>query len=263
MIKRTLQDKIRVLLAQFPAVAILGPRQAGKTTLAKQMAAAGKKDCIYLDMEKPADRNRLQDAHTYLQHQQDKCVIIDEVQLMPNLFSEIRPVIDDYRRAGRFILLGSASPALVKGVSESLAGRISYTELTPVGLMELPKNISTQKHWLRGGFPDALLGKTNEDAFRWMNNFIRSYVERDIDLLFNVNLSVNIMQRLWIMLAHANGSIWNTETFSRSLGITAPTVLRYVNYLEGGYMVRRLLPWFANVKKRLVKSPKVYITILR
>lgn len=250
---------MKVLLAQFPAVAILGPRQVGKTTLAKQIAAAGKKDCIYLDMEKAADRNRLQDAHTYLQNVQDKCVIIDEIQLMPNLFSELRPVIDEHRKPGRFILLGSASPALVKGVSESLAGRISYTELTPVGILEAPKNIARQKHWLRGGFPEALLAKTNEDAARWMNNFIRSYVERDIDLLFGVNLSSNTMQRLWTMLAHTNGSVWNAETFSRSLGITAPTVLRYLDYLEGGYMIRRLPPWFANVKKRLVKSPKVYV----
>ncbi|HXL56403.1 MAG TPA: ATP-binding protein [Chitinophagaceae bacterium] len=259
MIKRFLQDEISTLLKQFPAVAILGPRQVGKTTLAKQIVTANKKDCVYLDMEKVADRNRLHDAHAYLESQQNRCVIIDEVQLMPQLLSELRPVIDEYRKPGRFILLGSASPTLVKGVSESLAGRISYTELTTVGLLEMPKNIARQKHWLRGGFPDALLAKTNEDAFGWMDSFTRSYIERDIDLLFRVNLSSNTMQRLWTMLAHANGSVWNAETFSRSLGITAPTVLRYVDYLEGGYMIRRLQPWFSNVKKRLVKSPKVYI----
>lgn len=259
MIKRFLQDEISSLLKQFPAVAILGPRQVGKTTLAKQIVAANKKDCVYLDMEKAADRNKLYDAHTYLENQQRRCVIIDEVQLMPQLFSDLRPVIDEYRKPGRFILLGSASPTLVKGVSESLAGRISYTELAPVGLLEMPKNIARQKHWLRGGFPQALLAKTNVNAVAWMNNFIKSYIERDIDLLFGVNLSPTTMHRLWTMLAHANSSVWNAETFSRSLGVTAPTVLRYVDYLEGGYMLRRLPPWFANVKKRLVKSPKVYI----
>jgi predicted AAA+ superfamily ATPase len=137
------------------------PRQVGKTTLAKQIASAGKKQLLYLDMEKPADRNRLKDAHTYLNSYKASCIIIDEAQLLPNLFSELRPLIDEYRKPGRFILLGSASPNLVKGVSESLAGRASYTELTPIGLLELPQNITQQKHWLRGGYPGALLAKNN------------------------------------------------------------------------------------------------------
>jgi predicted AAA+ superfamily ATPase len=259
MIKRKLQAKITELLRQFPAVAILGPRQAGKTTLAKLIAASRKKTSLYLDMEKPSDRNRMNDAHSYLENYKDNCVIIDEVQLLPHLFSELRPLIDEHRKPGRFILLGSASPALVKGVSESLTGRISYTELTPVGLMELPANITQQKHWLRGGFPDALLAKSDLKVKRWMENFTRGYVERDLELLFGVNLSSVTVQKLWTMLAHSNGSVWNAEVFSRSLGITAPTVLRYMDYLEGGYLMRRLQPWYVNAKKRLVKSPKVYI----
>ena len=259
MIKRQAQAQISKLLKQFPAVAILGPRQVGKTTLAKQLATGLKDKAIYLDMEKPADRNRLTDAHNYLHSQKDKCVIIDEVQLMPALFSVLRPVIDEYRKPGRFILLGSASPSLVKGISETLTGRIAYTELPLITTMELPANISYNRHWLRGGFPEPLLAKTDTAAQQWMQAFIRSYVERDIENLFGVNISSVTMQRLWTMLAHVSGNIWNAETFARSLGVTAPTVLRYLDYLEGGFMVKRLLPWFTNTKKRLVKSPKVYV----
>lgn len=259
MIKRQLQAQISRLMKQFPATAILGPRQVGKTTLARQIVTARKGKAIYLDMEKAADRNKLLDAHSYLQSHQDKLVIIDEVQLMPELFSVLRPVIDERRKPGRFILLGSASPALVKGVSESLAGRIAYTELPPVSFQELPVSIYRIQHWYRGGFPEALLAKTDAAAQQWMNSFIRSYTERDLEILFAVNFSTTTMQRLWTMLAHTSGNVWNAEIFARSLGVSAPTVLRYVDYLEGGFMIRRLQPWFANTKKRLVKSPKIYI----
>ncbi|MEP6596474.1 MAG: ATP-binding protein [Ginsengibacter sp.] len=257
--KRLLRNKLTGLLKQFPAVAILGTRQVGKTTLAKQLAAVKKEKTLYLDLEKPSDRNRLLDAHSYLDSQRDKCVILDEVQLMPELFSILRPVIDEYRKTGRFILLGSASPALVKGVSESLTDRIAYTELAPVSLPELPRNISLQQHWFRGGCPEALLAKTDTSARQWMSSFIRSYVERDLEILFWCYLSNATMQRLWTMLAHTSGNIWNAETYARSRGVTAPTILRYVDYLEGGFMIRLLLPWFVNTKKRLVKSPKVYV----
>jgi uncharacterized protein len=259
MIKRQLLAHITGLLKQFPAVAILGPRQVGKTTLAQQLMATRKEKTIYLDMEKPADRNRLMDAYSYLQSQKGKTVIIDEVQLFPELFSVLRPLIDEYRKPGRFILLGSASPSLVKGVSETLAGRIAYTELPPVTLTELPDKISYNSHWFRGGFPESLLAKTDAKAQQWMQAFIRSYVERDLENLFGVNISSVNMNRLWTMLAHTSGNIWNAETFARSLGVTAPTVLRYLDYLEGGFMVKRLQPWFQNTKKRLVKSPKIYV----
>ena len=259
MIKRILQQYIEAALRRSPAVAILGPRQVGKTTLAKSIAKNNKKNVVYLDLEKPSDSNKLHDAFTYLSSMQDACVILDEVQLMPELFSILRPLIDQKRKAGRFILLGSASPALVKGVSESLAGRISYTELTPVGLLELPKTIARQKHWFRGGFPNALLAKTDKESKEWLSDFIRSYAERDLAHLFGVSLSSVLLRNFWSMLAHANGNIWNAETFARSLGVTAPTVLRYLDFLEGGYMVRRLQPWFVNATKRLVKAPKIYI----
>ena len=254
-----LQVNIEKALRKVPAVAILGPRQVGKTTMAKMIAAKGKNAMLYLDLEKSTDRNRLADAHSYLEQYQDRCVILDEAQLMPHLFSALRPLIDEYRKPGRFILLGSASPALVKGVSESLAGRIRYMELNLVNFLELPKNITSQKHWLRGGFPNALTAKTDKDSQEWISDLISSYVERDLNVLFGVILSPSIIRNFWRMLAHSNGNVWNAEIFARSLGITAPTVLRYLDFLEGGFMVRRLFPWYVNAKKRLVKSPKVYI----
>jgi uncharacterized protein len=259
MIQRNLDSIIRKLLKQYPAVAILGPRQVGKTTLAKQIASDKKNNTIYLDMEKSSDKNLLHDAHAYLELHQNKCVIIDEVQLMPELFSALRPLIDEHRKPGRFILLGSASPALVKGVSETLAGRISYKELSPIGISELPTTVTMRKHWLRGGFPDALLVRNDAVSFQWIDDFIRSFVERDMEMLFGISISNNTLQKLWTMLAHTSGNVWNAETYARSLGVTAPTVLRYLDYLEGSFMIRRLQPWFINTKKRLVKSPKVYV----
>jgi predicted AAA+ superfamily ATPase len=168
-------------------------------------------------------------------------------------------LIDEHRKAGRFILLGSASPALVKGVSETLAGRISYKELSPIGITELPEKITMRKHWLRGGFPDSLLAKSDAMSQQWLNDFIRSYVERDMELLFGISISNSTLQKLWTMVAHTSGNVWNAETYARSIGVTAPTILRYIDYMEGSFMIRRLQPWFQNTKKRLVKSPKVYV----
>lgn len=258
MIKRHLQLQIKKSLRQAPAVAILGPRQVGKTTLARTVSMSAKASTTYLDIENPRDQRKLQDAYTYLESLKNNLVLIDEVQLMPELFSILRPLIDSQRKPGRFILLGSASPHLVKGVAESLAGRITYLELTPIGLTELPSSIKMPRHWFYGGFPNALLARSRAGRKKWLDDFIRSYVERDLGHLFGVMLTPVRLRNFWTMLAHTNGNIWNAETFARSLGITAPTVLRYADYLEGGYMIRRLSPWFANVKKRLVKSPKIY-----
>lgn len=259
MIQRHLQQQITRLLKQFPAVAILGARQVGKTTLAKEIAAAQKRPALYLDLENPLDIRRLADPFTFLNDNRDKCIIIDEVQTIPSLFSVLRAVIDEDRRNGSFILLGSASPQLVKGVSESLAGRIAYRELSPVSYTELPEKTSRDKHWLRGGFPTALLARSEKIAAEWMNSFIRSYVERDLSTLFGVDLTSNIISRLLSMLAHINGSVWNAEMIGRSLGITAPTVNRYVDFLEGAFLVHRLPSFHINTKKRLVKAPKIYI----
>lgn len=259
MIERLLQKEIIALMKQFPAVAILGARQVGKTTLAKQIAAIQKKQTLYLDLENPLDVRKLQDAYTFLTDNYDKCIIIDEVQILPSLFSVLRSVIDESRRNGRFILLGSASPQLVKGVSESLAGRIAYKELSPINLIELPGSVQQNKHWLRGGFPSSLLAKTEQASAEWRSSFIRSYAERDLSTLFGVELTSSIVRRLLSMLAHINGNIWNAEMIGRSLGISAPTVNRYVEFLEGAFLLHRLMPFHINTRKRLVKAPKVYI----
>lgn len=210
-------------------------------------------------LENPLDVKRLEDAYTFLTDNKDKCVIIDEVQTIPSLFSVLRSVIDADRGNNRFILLGSASPQLVKGVPESLAGRIAYKELYPVNLTELPSAISRNKHWLRGGFPPSLLAKNEQAAIEWTSSFIRNYAERDLSTLFGVDFTSNIISRLLSMLAHVNGNIWNAEMIGLSLGITAPTVNRYVEFLEGAFLVQRLPVFYINTRKRLVKAPKIYI----
>ena len=259
MIERSLYKEILSLIRQFPVAAIVGARQVGKTTLAHQIAAVQKRPSLYLDLENPLDLRRLADPYTFLTDNKDKCIIIDEVQTIPSLFSVLRSVIDEDRRSGKFILLGSASPQLVKGVSESLAGRIAYRELSTINFTELPKKITRDRHWLRGGFPTPLLARTENLAAEWMNNFIRSYVERDLSHLFGVDLTSNIISRLLNMLSHVNGTTWNAEMISRSLGITAPTVNRYIDFLEGAFLVHRLPAFFFNTRKRLVKAPKIYI----
>lgn len=259
MIQRQLQKEITTLMKQYPAVAILGARQVGKTTLAKQIAASQKKPSLYLDLENPLDVRRLADPFTFLSANKDKCIIIDEVQTIPSLFAVLRSIIDEDRRNGRFILLGSASPQLVKGVSESLAGRIAYRELSPISFIELPEKISRDKHWLRGGFPQPLLARNDKAATEWMSEFVRSYAERDLSFLFSVELTNSIIRRMLSMLAHVNGAVWNAEMMARSLGITAPTVNRYIDFLEGAFLVHRLPAFYVNTRKRLVKAPKVYI----
>ncbi|MFD2284897.1 DUF4143 domain-containing protein [Pedobacter petrophilus] len=208
---------------------------------------------------KSRDLAKLEDAYTFLENLQDQTVIIDEVQLLPELFSLLRPLIDAKRTPGRFILLGSASPELVKGISETLAGRISYNELSPIGLTELPDEITFEQHWFRGGFPESLLSENDQSSKEWIDDFIVSYVERDLAKMFGVELAPKLLRNFWSMLAHLNGNLFNGESFARSLSVSAPTVNRYLDFLEGGYLIRRLQPWYVNAKKRLVKSPKTYV----
>lgn len=259
MLQRTLHAHITKLLKQFPAVAILGPRQVGKTTLAKQLAAASKKETLYIDLEKQKDRVLLTDMDTFFEENKNKCIIIDEVQTMPQVFTALRPAIDDHRKNGRFILLGSASPMLVKGVSESLAGRISYTQLSPFMFEEVSSKVKMEKHWFRGGFPNSILAKTDAQSAQWIHDFIETYIQRDMSFIFNAEINTRILRYLWAMIANNQGGIWNAELYARALGVSAPTVLRYLDFLEGAYLVRRLQPYFVNIGKRLIKSPKVYI----
>jgi predicted AAA+ superfamily ATPase len=259
MLKRKLLRALVTDLRNNPAVAILGPRQVGKTTLARTLQKQLKKQVVYLDLEKQSDIRKLGEPEIFFDLYKNHCVILDEVQRMPELFSALRPAIDEYRKNGRFILLGSASPQLVRGVSESLAGRIVYRELAPIGLTELPASIPISKHWLRGGYPKALLAKNNTVADDWMDGFVRSYVERDLSAMFGMSISTTVMRNFLSMLSHSNSGIWNAQNFARSLGISSPTASRYLDFLEASFLVRKLPAWFVNAKKRLVKSPKVYL----
>ena len=251
------KDIIR-LTKQFPAVAIVGPRQVGKTSLAKHVTSTLDHKSIYLDLETPGDLNKLSDPELYLGTLTDLTVIIDEVQRVPGLFPILRGLIDKQRVPGRFILLGSASPELIQDASESLAGRIAYVELNPFSYSEAGRTVDFRTHWLRGGFPDSMLPKDENTSVEWREFFIRSYLERDLPLL-GLNANPILTRRLWTMLAHWNGNLLKYESLSNSLGISGPTVRRYIDFFESAYLIRRIQPWFANIPKRIVKSPKVYI----
>lgn len=260
MIRRDALQNIDLLLQEFPAVAILGPRQVGKTTLVKSLAAKLKREVVYIDLERASDQRKLADPEIFFEANRNRLVLLDEVQMMPQLFAALRPEIDELRKPGRFLLTGSASPELVKGVSESLAGRIAYTELTPVNLSESKRShYGTQRHWFRGGYPLALTAKDDAAFRRWADSFIRSYVERDLSMMFGVNLPAVLIRNFWEMLANGTGTILNIENYARALGISGPSVKRYLDYMEGAFLIRRLQPWFANVNKRIIKSPKVYV----
>jgi hypothetical protein len=260
MLQREIIFRIHQLLREFPAVALLGPRQSGKTTLARMEGLSKKKQVVYLDLERPADLRRLDDLELFFSQHRRHFVIIDEIQNKPEVFSYLRHEIDAMRQNGRFLLTGSASPELVKGVSESLAGRIYYLEMQPVNLTEaLKAGISQQKHWLRGGFPEALLARNNGASMRWRESFIRSYAERDLSALFGVGISAPLVRNFWSMLAGQQGAVFNSQNFARSLGVSAPTVHRYLDLLEGAFLLRKLPAWFVNANKRLVKAPKLYI----
>jgi predicted AAA+ superfamily ATPase len=243
-----------------PAVVLLGARQVGKTTLALQLAKNRKAEYLYLDLESNRDIAKLgEDPETFFEFHQDKLLILDEIQTKPYLFNLLRSVIDKKRDKGRFLLLGSATPELVKGVSESLAGRVSYFDLNPLKFLEVEAEFSEQMHWYRGGYPLALLAQDDEAFIDWMQSFIRAYVQNDLSVLFGYNLNPTITEKLLIMLAHQHGQLLNVQDISRSVGVTSPVIHRYINFLEGAFLVHKLEPWFPNVTKRLVKSPKLYI----
>jgi len=247
-------------LDSAPAVVILGARQVGKTTLALQLAKSRNKAFLYLDMESNRDVSKLgDDAETFFEYHHDKLIILDEMQAQPKLFPLLRSVIDKKRNKGRFLLLGSATPELVRGVSESLTGRVSYFELNPLRLQEVFYEFSVEHHWYRGGFPLALLSESDEVFMEWTQDFIRTYVQRDLSILFGHNLNPSISEKLLIMLANSHGQLLNVQDIARSVGVTSPVINRYIDFLAGAFLVQRLQPWFPNLPKRLVKSPKIYI----
>jgi predicted AAA+ superfamily ATPase len=257
MINRLLQEKAEKSLARYPVVGILGSRQVGKTTLAKMIKNRMKRKVIYLDLELPSDLNKLQDPELYLSRFEDTLVIIDEIQRMLSLFSLLRALVDRKRTASRFLILGSASPELIRHSSESLAGRIIYHELSPFSLAEINSE-NIQKLWLRGGYPKSYLLRSNDDSFTWREAFIKTYLEMDIPQL-GIHIPAQQLRRFWTMIAHSHGQLWNASKIAGSLGISAPTVRSYLDILEETFIVRQIQPYHFNIKKRLIKSPKVYI----
>ncbi len=244
-------------------VVLLGPRQVGKTTLARQLAAHWPAGTLYLDLERPADRRRLEEADTYLRAQRGKLVVIDEIHRAPGLFEILRGIIDDRRAAGdrhgHFLLLGSAAIELMRQASETLAGRVAYLDMAPLDVGEItPAGIDPAGLWVRGGFPDSLLAASDADSLDWRRDFIRSYLERDVPM-FAPRLPAETVGRLWTMLAHHQGSPLNLARLAASLGVSAPAVGRYVDLLADLRLLRRLPPWSGNLNKRLVKAPKIYI----
>ena len=260
MFTRNAKQNVLRSLAEAPAVVVLGPRQVGKTTLARDIAA-DMPDCLYLDLEDPRDAARLADPAKYLDAQTGRLVVLDEIQRLPGLFRVLRGQIDQRRREGRrggqFLLLGSASDALMRQPSESLAGRVIYDELPGLTALEVG-GAAGQQLWVRGGFPDAFSAGSDAASARWRTNFIRTYLEREIPQ-FGVRVPAPMLRRLWTMLGHRQGGLLNASDLGRSLSVSAPAIGRYVDLLVDLMLVRRLPPYFVNVGKRLVKAPKVYI----
>ncbi len=264
MIKRYAQDEIIQLLTEFSAVGILGPRQIGKTTLALEVAGHLASEAIYLDLESPSELSKLDEPEQFFELNTGKLIILDEIQRAPELFSILRGAIDRNRRkghsTGQFLILGSASLDLIRQSSESLAGRIAYIELSGLNVIEINKGskITSDQLWLRGGFPDSVLAKNDSVSMRWRANFISTYLERDIPQL-GPRIPATTLRRLWTMLAHSQSTQVNIAKLGANLDVAAPTAKRYIDLLEDLLLIRSLRPWFGNIGKRLVKTPKVYI----
>jgi len=261
MIQRRTFQEVEKALARQAAVGLIGPRQVGKTTLAHAIAA--NRPSLYLDLESSVDRNKLHDAALFFSHHQDKLIILDEIHRAPELFQTLRGVIDQGRRAGlrtgRFLILGSASIELLRQSGESLAGRIEYVDMGPLHINEIPGDSdSSHRLWLRGGFPDSFLAADDHESFRLRQGFIRTYLERDVPQ-FGPRIPAETLERLWTMLAHNQGMVLNASKLAGGLSVSAPTVANYVGLLVDLLLVRRLPPLLANVGKRLVKSPRIYI----
>lgn len=258
LIQRQAENLILENIRQFPVVGIIGPRQVGKTTLARSIMDKLGKKAVYLDLELQEDITKLENPEIYFEEHKDDCVILDEIQTMPELFPILRGMTDRHRIPGRFIILGSASPALIRKSSDSLAGRIWYTRLSPFNTLELGKMWNFKKHWFYGGFPEAYLAKENSFSKKWIRSFIQAYTDRDLPLL-GLPSSPTTTRRFMTMLANYQGGIWNASNFAKSMGLSYPTLNRYLDLLEEAFLVTRLQPVSYNIKKRLVKSPKVYI----
>ena len=258
-IKRQIEPDIKKNLRDFPVVAILGPRQCGKSTLAKRIISSRVKS-VYLDLELDSDLGKIEDPEFFLSQHEDKLVCIAEIQRKPDLFKTLRGLIDRKRRNGRFLILGSASRDLIRQSSESLAGRICYMELTPFHFSEVSNagKPDLMKLWSRGGFPDSFLSRSNQSSTTWRENFIRTFLERDIPQL-GFRIPARTLRRLWTMLAHSHGQILNSSRLGESIGVSHTTIRSYLDILSQTFMLRLVQPFHSNVKKRIIKSSKVYV----
>lgn len=259
-IPRYITEKIIKRLENIPCVALLGPRQCGKTTLAKHIIS-GLPDALYLDLERPSDANKLRDPELFFSLNRGRLICLDEIQLAPELFSALRPILDEEGENGRLFILGSASRDLIRQSSQSLAGRISYLELTPFLLNEVDGDVGGDalfKLWLRGGFPRSFLAPDDKTSLEWRHDFVRTFLERDIPQL-GFRIPAASMRRLWQMCAHQHGQLLNASRMGQSLGVSHHTVRSYMDILSETFILRLLPPFHANLKKRLIKSPKIYI----
>jgi len=261
MIPRRVETTVLAALQRQAAVALIGPRQVGKTTLATRIAAS--KDALYLDLEDPTDREKLSNPILFLSHYEDKLVVLDEIHRIPELFQSLRVLIDRGRRSGkgkgRFLVLGSGAIDVLRQSGESLAGRIAYVDMGPFDALEVGATPADLKDlWIRGGYPDSYLAANDAESLAFRKDFIRTYLERDVPM-FGPRVPAETLERLWRMLAHCQGTLLNASQLAASLSISVQTVTRYVDLLVDLLLVRRLQPIHGNLKKRLVKSPKVYI----
>ncbi|MEW6687478.1 MAG: ATP-binding protein [Pseudomonadota bacterium] len=254
-VPRAIEPEIRAALARAPAVAILGPRQCGKSTLARRIAAA-RRDALYLDLERPSDRARLAEPELFLERHAGRLVCLDEIQRLPEIFAVLRSLIDARRRPGRFLILGSASRELLRQSSESLAGRIAHFELTPFRADEAGR--AAGRLWPRGGFPESLLARSEAASVAWRRDFVRTFLERDLPQL-GVRVPAATLSRFWRMCAHHHGQLLNQSQLGAALGISHVTVRSYLELLSATFMIRLLPPLLPNLRKRLVKSPRVYL----
>jgi len=258
MIDRILRKEIIGSLNRFPAVALLGARQTGKTTLAKTLIHDLKKDIFYLDLEDPGNRGIMSNIDLFFSSNEDKTIIIDEVQRDPELFPVLRSYIDRRREPGRFLLLGSANPHLLRLTSESLAGRIVYLELTGLNVLEVSDQADTPIHWFRGGFPEPFLQEQDEIRRQWFSSFIMTYTERDIPLL-GLKIANRIVMQCIYMIAHSTANLLNKSSLASALGIRQNDLSTILDFLESSFLIRRLQPFYVNIGKRLVRSPKIFI----
>lgn len=257
MVLRTLFKQIGKSLSYFKAVALLGPRQCGKSTLAREYISKSS-DWIYLDLERPSDISKLNDPEAFFNSLENKRICIDEVQLRPDLFAPLRSILDQYNEPGKVLLLGSASPELLRQGSETLAGRIAFLELTPFTYPEIKETVSYREHWARGGFPLSTLAPDDSLSVQWRENFLRTFVERDLST-FGFKLQSQEVLRFLTMCAHSHGQLFNVSKIGESLGVSRQTLTKWSNILEQCFIIRKLTPHETNVKKRIIKSFKIYL----